>query len=279
LAYWRPLGAWANLKTDDGTACLRRLRTWRTPIYAIVRAGGKQYRVEPNQTLDVDLMKADVGSTVDFGVLLVGGNGEVSIGTPEVDKAKVVAEVIEHGRDRKILVFKYKNKTRYRRRHGHRQDYTRLQIKEIVTEAGTFTEAGVKPKRAAPKRRRKAKAKPVAEETLTTEAAAPEAAAPTAEAPAEEAAKPKRASRTTAKKTTTAKKATTKRQPKKAAAKAEAEEPKVEEAPQPEPAPEAKEEPKTAEAPAPAPEAKEEPPTEEAAPPAPEAKDEPEETK
>ncbi len=272
------MGAQAHLKTDEETACLRHLRTWRTPIYAIVRAGGKQYRVEPNQTLDVDLMKADVGSTVDFGVLLVGGNGEVSIGTPEVDKAKVVAEVIEHGRDRKILVFKYKNKTRYRRRHGHRQDYTRLQIKEIVTEAGTFTASGVKPKRAAPKRRRKAKAKPVAEETPTTEAVALEAGAPAADAPADTEAKPKRARRTAAKKTTTAKKATAKRQPKKAAAKAEAEEPKAEEAPQPEPAPEAKEEQKAAEAPAPAPEAKEEPPAEEAAPPAPEAKDQPEET-
>ena len=265
-------------------ACLRRLRTWRTPIYAIVRAGGKQYRVEPDQTLDVDRIQADVGSTVDFGVLLVGGNGEVSIGTPEVDKAKVVAEVIEHGRDRKILVFKYKNKTRYRRRHGHRQDYTRLQIKEIVTEAGTFTATGVKPKRAAPKRRRKAKAKPVAEETLATEATVPEAAATTAEAPAETEAKPKRASRTTAKKpaakkaTTkrSPKKATTKRSPKKAAAKAEAEKPTAAEAPQP--TPEAKEEPKTTEAPPPAPEPEEKAKTEEAPQPAPEAKNQPEET-
>ena len=160
--------------------------------------------------LDVDRIQADVGSTIDFGVLLIGGNGDVSVGTPEVDKAKVVAEVIEHGRGRKILVFKYKNKTRYRRRHGHRQDYTRLQIKEIVTEAGSFTAAGEKPKRAAPKRRRKPKAKPVAEETPTTEAAAPEAAAeaaaPAAEAPAETEAKPKRARRTTAKKTATARK-------------------------------------------------------------------------
>ena len=192
----------------------------------------------------MDRIKADVGSTVDFGVLLVGGNGEVSIGTPEVDKAKVVAEVLEHGRDRKILVFKYKNKTRYRRRHGHRQDYTRLQIKEIVTEAGSFTEASEKPKRAAPKRRRKPKAEPVAEETPATEAVAPEAAteaaaaeavapeaateAAAAEAAAPEAAtesKPKRARRTTAKKpaakrTTAAKKPATRR-PRKAAPKAE----------------------------------------------------------
>ncbi len=247
------MGAQATLKTDDRTAFPRHLRTWRTPIYAIVRSGGKQYRVEPDQTLDVDRIKADVGSTVDLGVLLVGGNGDVSIGTPEVDKAKVVAEVIEHGRDRKILVFKYKNKTRYRRRHGHRQDYTRLQIKEIVTEAGSFTAAGEKPKRAAPKRRRKPKAKPVAEETPTTEAAAPEATAeaPTAEVPAETEAKPKRAHRTTAKKpaekkATTAKKPATARRPRKAAPKTEANEPKADE-------------PKAEETPQPAPEAKEQP--------------------
>ena len=197
----------------------------------------------------MDLIKADVGSTIDLGVLLVGGNGDVSIGTPEVDKAKVVAEVIEHGRDRKILVFKYKNKVRYRRRHGHRQDYTRLQIKEIVTEAGSFTTAEAKPKRAAPKRRRKTKAKPVAEETAATEAIAPEATAeveaPTAEAPAETEAKPKRARRTTAKKPAAAKKTATKR-PRKAAPKAEAEEPKADE-------------PKAEETPQPAPEAKDQP--------------------
>jgi large subunit ribosomal protein L21 len=174
-----------------------RLATWRTPIYAIVRSGGRQYRVEPNQTLDVDRIKADVGSTVDLSVLMVGGNGDISVGAPEVDAAKVVAEVIEHGRDRKILVFKYKNKTRYRRRQGHRQDYTRLQIKEIVTASGSFTEAAEKPK-AAPKRRRKAKEEPVAEapEAAVAETPVAEAEAPEAEAAAETAeAKPKRATR------------------------------------------------------------------------------------
>lgn len=198
-------------------------------------------------------MKADVGSTVDLGVLLVGGNGDVSIGTPEVDKAKVVAEVLEHGRDRKILVFKYKNKTRYRRRHGHRQDYTRIQIKEIVTEAGSFTTPAEKPKTATPRRRRKPKAEPLAEET-TTEAVVPEAtpdavaeaeaAAP--EAAAETEAKPKRASRTTTKKATAAKKPSTTKRLRKAAPKAEADEPKpdepeAEETPQP--APDAKDQP------------------------------------
>ncbi len=201
----------------------------------------------------MDLIKADVGSTIDFGVLLVGGNGDVSIGTPEVDNAKVVAEVIEHGRGPKILVFKYKNKTRYRRRQGHRQDYTRLQIKEIVTEAGSFTEAPEKPKSAAPKRRRKPKAEPVAEETPATEAVAPEATAvaeaPTTEAPAETAAKPERARKTTAKKPAT-------KRPSKAEPKAEAEEPKADEPKADEPK---TDKPKAEETPQPAPEAKDQP--------------------
>jgi large subunit ribosomal protein L21 len=80
-------------------------------------------------------------------VLLVGGNGETTVGTPTVDGAKVVAEVLEHGRDAKILVFKYKNKTRYRRRHGHRTQFTRLAIREIVTAAGIVSKAEGKPVR------------------------------------------------------------------------------------------------------------------------------------
>ena len=112
------MGAKAHLWTDHETAPAGRLRTWRTPIYAIVRAGGKQYRVEPKQTLDVDRIKADVGSTVDLGVLLVGGSGDVSVGTPEVDKAKGVAEVLEESaraeRAIDLLVAKYSQYQRAR---------------------------------------------------------------------------------------------------------------------------------------------------------------------
>ena len=82
-----------------------------------------------------------MGTTVDLGVLMLGGDGEAHIGTPILEGARVVAEVIEHVRGAKILVFKYKNKTRYRRRYGHRQDYTRLSIKQIVTESGTVIKA------------------------------------------------------------------------------------------------------------------------------------------
>jgi large subunit ribosomal protein L21 len=138
-----------------------------TAIYAIVRSGGRQYRVQADQTIEVDRIQADVGSTVDLGVLLLGGNGEAKIGTPLVGGARVVAEVLEHGRGGKIRVFKYKNKTRYRRRLGHRQDFTRIAIREIIGADGE-TE-----KKAAPARRRMSKA----EEDAPTIAVAAEAPA------------------------------------------------------------------------------------------------------
>lgn len=87
---------------------------------------------------------------------MLGGNGDVTVGTPEVDGARVVAEIVEHGRGKKILVFKYKNKTRYRRRQGHRQDYTRIAIKEILSGGKSVEEK--------PKRNRQSISEPEAEE-------------------------------------------------------------------------------------------------------------------
>ena len=101
-------------------------------MYAVVRDRGAQYRVEEGQTLDVALMDAEPGSQVTLTeVLLVGGTDDVKLGSPLVANASVVAEVVGEARGEKIIVFKYKRKKRYRRRTGHRQDYTRLQIKEI----------------------------------------------------------------------------------------------------------------------------------------------------
>ena len=103
-------------------------------VYAIVRSGGQQHLVEPDQVVDVDRLHAEVGSTVELNdVLLVADEGDTVIGQPSVAGASVVAEVVEHGRDAKILVFKYKSKTRYRRKMGHRQSYTRLAVKRILT--------------------------------------------------------------------------------------------------------------------------------------------------
>ena len=129
----------------------------------------------------MDSISAEVGSTVELSdVLLIASNGDVRVGRPTIEGARVIAEVIEHGRDRKIIVFKYKAKTRYRRRRGHRQGYTRLAVRQIVTAEGVI-EAEAKPKRRAAA---KAAAKP-ARRARKTE---PAAAAPAAEAPPVEAA-------------------------------------------------------------------------------------------
>ncbi len=100
--------------------------------YAIFKTGGKQYRVKPGDVLDVEKLPLDVGSVAEFDqVLAVSDDGELNVGTPTVSGAKVVAEVQSQYKDRKIIVFKYKRKTRYRRKKGHRQNYTRLLIQDI----------------------------------------------------------------------------------------------------------------------------------------------------
>jgi large subunit ribosomal protein L21 len=101
-------------------------------VYAIVRDRGAQYRVEEGQLLDVALLDLEAGAEVELGEVLMIGGDEPRIGAPLVEGARVRAEVVGEARGEKIVVFKYRNKKRYRRRTGHRQDYTRLAIKEIV---------------------------------------------------------------------------------------------------------------------------------------------------
>ncbi len=103
--------------------------------YAVFKTGGKQYRVKPGDTLDVEKLPAATHSIAEFGeVLAVSDGGEVTFGTPYVPGAKVLAQVQDQHKDPKIIVFKYKAKTRYRRKRGHRQDYTRLVIQDIRVE-------------------------------------------------------------------------------------------------------------------------------------------------
>ncbi len=100
--------------------------------YAIVATGGKQYRVRPGDLLDVEKLPYPSGYTVTLDdVLLTCVDGEVVVGTPNVEGAQVVAKVLSHGRDRKKLVFKYKNKTRYRIKRGHRQPISSIEITDI----------------------------------------------------------------------------------------------------------------------------------------------------
>lgn len=102
-------------------------------MYAVVETGGKQYKVVPGETIDVEKLSAEAGETVELDkVLLVADGGKVTVGRPTIAGAKVVARVLEHDRGPKIVVFKYKPKKRYRRRMGHRQSLTRLSVSQIV---------------------------------------------------------------------------------------------------------------------------------------------------
>lgn len=98
--------------------------------YAIIRSGGKQFRVEENGQLRVPLMDKEVGDTIELDVLLLAGD-ETKTGTPLLNDARVSATVVDHGRDDKIIVFKKKRRKQYKRTKGHRQDYTALKIDSI----------------------------------------------------------------------------------------------------------------------------------------------------
>ncbi len=100
--------------------------------YAIIQTGGKQYRVQPGDTVRVESLRGDVGDLLELtDVRLVSQDGEVTVGAPAIDGARVTAEVLGHGRGKKIVVFKNKAKTRYRRKNGHRQQYTELKVTDI----------------------------------------------------------------------------------------------------------------------------------------------------
>ena len=135
-------------------------------VYAIVRSGGKQYRVQQGATIDVERLAVPEGGRVDLAdVLLLDEDGRVTVGTPTVPGVKVVAEVVSHGRGPKVTVFKYKAKTRYRKKTGHRQAFTRLAIQRI--------QVGEEEEKPAPRRRARkaAPSEPIVAETAAEETA------------------------------------------------------------------------------------------------------------
>jgi large subunit ribosomal protein L21 len=100
--------------------------------YAIIRSGGKQFRVEEGESVRVPLLDKQAGETVELDVLmLAGGEDRAKVGSPLVEGARVAATVIDHGRDDKIIVFKKKRRKQYKRTRGHRQGYTTLKIDSI----------------------------------------------------------------------------------------------------------------------------------------------------
>ena len=100
-------------------------------MYAIIATGGKQYRVSEGDVIYIEKIDAHVDSTVSFDVLLMGNDGDVKIGTPVVEGVKVEGKVVGQIRGEKIVVYKYKSKKNYRRKQGHRQPYTKVEITKI----------------------------------------------------------------------------------------------------------------------------------------------------
>jgi large subunit ribosomal protein L21 len=101
-------------------------------MYAIIRSGDKQFRAEPGQTLKVPTIDAEIGATVTFDqVLLAGGDDDVKVGVPTLEGASVTAEIVRHGKGKKIIIFKWKKRKNYRRKQGHRQGFTEVRIGEI----------------------------------------------------------------------------------------------------------------------------------------------------
>jgi large subunit ribosomal protein L21 len=99
--------------------------------FAIIRAGGKQFRVEKGTTLRVPTLKGEVGESIELEVLAAGDDSGLKSGTPVLEGAKVTATVFSHGREPKVVVFKKKRRKHYKRTKGHRQGYTTLKIESI----------------------------------------------------------------------------------------------------------------------------------------------------
>jgi large subunit ribosomal protein L21 len=157
-------------------------------MFAVIRTGGKQYRVAAEDVIKVEKVKGDPGEIVQFGEVLVVGGDNVTLGAPTVAGASVAAEVLEQGRGAKVIAFKKRRRKNSRRKRGHRQEFTLIRVTEILTD-------GAKPTIAA---RPKPVPKPVAAKTAADEDdepgenKAPKAKAKTAKKPpAKKPSKPK----------------------------------------------------------------------------------------
>jgi large subunit ribosomal protein L21 len=105
-------------------------------MYAIIKSGGKQYRVQSGEQLRVELLSAEVGASVSLEeVLLVGSGDEITVGAPFVSGAKVKATVVSHGRGDKVRIFKLRRRKHYQKSQGHRQSYTELRIDDIIQDS------------------------------------------------------------------------------------------------------------------------------------------------
>jgi large subunit ribosomal protein L21 len=131
-------------------------------MFAVIKTGGKQYRVAADDVLKVEKVKGEPGEIVQFGEVLVVGGDNVTLGLPTIAGASVAAEVLEQGRGEKVIAFKKRRRKNSRRKRGHRQEFTLVRVTEILTDGAKPTKTA-RPKRAP-------KAKPAAEEAAAAEA-------------------------------------------------------------------------------------------------------------
>jgi large subunit ribosomal protein L21 len=117
-------------------------------MFAVIKTGGKQYRVAADDVLQVEKIKGEPGEIVQFGEVLVVGGDSATIGSPTVAGASVAAEVVEQGRGPKVIAFKKRRRKNSRRKRGHRQEFTLVRITEILTDGAKPSKAAAKPKRA-----------------------------------------------------------------------------------------------------------------------------------
>jgi large subunit ribosomal protein L21 len=168
-------------------------------MFAVIRTGGKQYRVAPNDVIEIERVAGKPGDIIELAeVILLGGDGAPKTGSPTIAGAMVAAEVIEQKRGEKIVVFKKKRRSNYRRTRGHRQELTALRITEILTDGKKPSKAAPRPepKKAEKKPEAKAEAKAKTEAKPAKKEAKPAARKPAAKKPetkkpARAAAKPK----------------------------------------------------------------------------------------
>jgi large subunit ribosomal protein L21 len=146
-------------------------------MYAVIRAGGKQYRVAPGDVVRLETQSAASNGKVEFGDVLAVSGGDGQIARPG-SGALVTGEVLGEGRGKKVLVFHYKRKKQYKKIAGHRQPFTSVRITEIAFDGQKFSAPGLPKKEAKPKKEKKAAAEPVAEAQTAKPAAKKKATAP-----------------------------------------------------------------------------------------------------
>jgi large subunit ribosomal protein L21 len=164
-------------------------------MFAVIRTGGKQYRVAPNDVIEIEKIAGKPGDIIELSeVILLGGDGGPKTGSPTIAGALVAAEVIEHKRGDKIVVFKKKRRKNYRRKKGHRQALTALRITEILTDGKKPSKVAPKPEPRKAEKKSEAKTEAKAEKKTAAKKAEakPAAKKPAAKAAKKPAAKPKK---------------------------------------------------------------------------------------